>query len=696
MVVALGVPINDLYRYGLLLAAAVAIFAGTVSRQRMAWFAAVSIVALAAVAQILLAAPRIEEGHNIFIVDRSGGALELGLPRDAFLQMRTEFDARYPVERRCAPEAMGCWRGQTFPDRAFAFSADGIYDWPAYSRRVTHIDFADPVWLRLGFINDGYNWGGASDLQRARRERGLGAVLHPWHLTVPFFVMYRFPADFVGSQLCWQGAVLWEGAEQRFARWQHAELACRPIEAADVGRRIFGVSIASPLAITLEPTLEVQLRRLVEPGLALVAVCAVLMLLVRWRERELALPFTLIGCALLVVLLNDASFIGGVRPFEDGEDGLVYETFARRITQFLLAGDLRAALEGSESVYYYGGPGLRYLRALERFVFGDSALGYLSLVLAMPFVVFAAFKRFLSPRAALGLTLIFLVIPIGALFGSTFFQYVKWAVRGYADPAAAIVFLGGLVMLVGRSADGPDARFAPAFGAGLLFALALWLRPNLAPGAAVLLGGAGLAALWQVQISRLTGLCLGFLPVFGMALHNWYFGGAFVLFSSNATLAAAIPMPPHAYAAAFGELLRLDLLGPNLSRGVSQWLGWLAGPSEFVVMAPLHAAAIVVLVWVMVRRSYDPWLRLIAAAALALHPVAWFYLVAGRYYYVAWFLTALPCAVFMRDELWAWLRRALPRVTGHFEHHPARARIERALDRLLTSAASDSRAAPPA
>ena len=46
-------------------------------------------------------------------------------------------------------------------------------------------------------------------------------------------------------------------------------------------------------------------------------------------------------------------------------------------------------------------------------------------------------------------------------------------------------------------------------------------------------GGAGLAALFQSQAARVLGLCLGFLPVLGMALHNYYFGGVFVLFSSK-------------------------------------------------------------------------------------------------------------------------------------------------------------------
>ena len=69
----------------------------------------------------------------------------------------------------CAIGSSGCWRGE-FPARAYAFSADAIFSGADYSRRVTSIDFSDPVWWRLGFINEGYNWYGGSDLQRDKRE----------------------------------------------------------------------------------------------------------------------------------------------------------------------------------------------------------------------------------------------------------------------------------------------------------------------------------------------------------------------------------------------------------------------------------------------------------------------------------------------------------------------------------------------
>ncbi len=684
VIAALGLPINDLFGYALLLLAAVAISASAVTMQPGAWLAAMAVVGVAMLGQVLVPAPRIEEGHNVFLAEEQGRALEAGLPTEVFRFMAAGFDAEYPPERRCARDAPGCWRQSPGPDRAFAFSADGIYDRPAYSRRVIDIDFSDAVWLRLGFVNERqYNWySGRSDVQRGSRERGLDAVLHPWQLTMPFFVMYRFPSAFVGSRLCWQGEVLWEGAGERFVRWRHVEPACRTIELGDVGRRVFGVSIMkdAPLRMKLLPTLTVTLHQLVAPVLSLAAVFAVLGLLVRWDRRRLALPFTFVGIALAIVLLNDASFIGGIRPFEGGDDGLFYEGVGRLIAQHLMQGNFASALEGGEKVFFYGGPGFRYFRALERFIFGDSFLGYLSLLLTLPFVALAVFRRFLSPRAALALTLVFLAIPVGALFGSSFFHYAKWAARGFADPAAAVVFLSGLIVLLGRTADGPDARFAPAFGAGLLFALALFLRPNLAPAAGVLLGGAGVAALWQRQVVRVAGLCIGFLPVLGMALHNWVFGGVFVLFSANATIAEALPMPPSAYVAALGELLRLDFAGEHVTRGLLQIARWLAGPSESFLMIPLNALAVAVLVRVGLQRRFDPWLRLVAFATLAQHSVALFYLSYDRYYYLTWFLTMLVCVVWMRDEGADLLRRRFPEPMKRFEGLPGWAWLARILD----------------
>ncbi len=549
VVAALGLPVNQIESYAVLVAAAVVIFSGAVSARAGAWVAAAAIVAVAVAGQFLLAPPRIEEGHNVFLTGGLNNALQRELPPEVYREMAREFDVLYPPSVRCKPGSSGCWRDMGFPDRAYAFSADGIWHKSEASRSVTALDFSDPVWLRLGFTNEfRYNWyTAAPDVHRADRDRRFWMGLNRWHLAMPWYEMIRLPAAFVGGRLCWRGDVMWEGAGARFTRWPGE--GCRSIEAADAGRRVFGIAIRpDTLAMRVAPPWSVWLRQLAVEALAVAAVIAVLFVVAGMRAKRTILPFILIGLAVLVIVIDDASFLGGMRPFDGGDDGLFYDGVGRVILQKLLAGDVWGFLQGGEAVFYYGGPGLRYFRALEHIVFGESYLGYLSLIFMLPFVALALFRRFLPPLWAIALAILFMV-PIGILFGTTFVNYLKWASKGFADPAACILFLAGILPIIGAPSAGPNAKFLPAFFGALLLALGIFMKPIIAPAAAVLLGGAGLAALYHRQWPRLAGLCVGFLPVFSMALHNWVFGHAFVLFSSNSADADLLVMPPSAYAA---------------------------------------------------------------------------------------------------------------------------------------------------
>ena len=213
---------------------------------------------------VFLPAPRIEEGHNVFLIDGPGSALERGLPREAYRAMAERFDAAYPPERRCAEGDIYCWRTNGIPKQAFAFAADGIFDGHAYSRRVTGIDFHNAVRLRLGVVNDLSLDMAAKDgdVERLQRDRRSLAIFGRWQLRLPYFVMYQFPAAFAGSDLCWRGEVLWERASEQFERLDHKDWACRTLQAADTGKRIFGVAIGpnADLAMTLDATWSVKLR----------------------------------------------------------------------------------------------------------------------------------------------------------------------------------------------------------------------------------------------------------------------------------------------------------------------------------------------------------------------------------------------------------------------------------------------------
>ena len=131
------------------------------------------------------------------------------------------------------------------PDRLYAFSADGVFNNAGASRAVTGIDFSEPVWLRLGFTNDlRYNWDtDAPDAHRGDRDRRFWAGLWRWHTAMPYFVMYKFPADYIGARLCWRGDVLWQRADGHYQALSHQSMDCRDMTAADVGRPIYGVGI---------------------------------------------------------------------------------------------------------------------------------------------------------------------------------------------------------------------------------------------------------------------------------------------------------------------------------------------------------------------------------------------------------------------------------------------------------------------
>jgi hypothetical protein len=218
----------------------------------------------------------------------------------------------------------------------------------------------------------------------------------------------------------------------------------------------------------------------------------------------------------------------------------------------------------------------------------------------------------------------------------------------------------------------------------MLLALGICMKPIIAPAAAVLLGGAGLSALFLKQWQRLAGLCIGFLPVFSMALHNWYFGRVFVLFSSNAGDSDLLVMPPSAWLAALRELVTLDFASGNLSRGFFQIAHWLSGPAESYATIPLNAAGVAIVIYVVIRgRTFDPWLRLIGASALAQHAVALFYNAGiARYHFLTWFLTMLVAMVFLQHIGMDWFKRRYPAMSERTQSHPLSRRLASGLARL--------------
>ena len=169
-----------------------------------------------------------------------------------------------------------------------------------------------------------------------------------------------------------------KGQSGQFERIENADWGCRTLQAGGHGAAIFGLCDrpAGGLAVSLSANWRVKLHGALEMAVTTIAAIGILATSGAVAAAAHGLPPGARRGTLVLVVLIDVTFIGGYRPFDGGDDGLMFSGFARDMLQHLVAGDITGALKGFEPVFYFN-PGMRYFRALEYLIFGDSYLAYL-------------------------------------------------------------------------------------------------------------------------------------------------------------------------------------------------------------------------------------------------------------------------------------------------------------------------------
>ena len=440
-------PINDPFDYFIILISGFIIVFGKIKTRCWRYFVVFVLIIISISAQALFPKAALQEGHNVFIFKQDGEPLERLLPKRVYRFLKGQFLEQYPPSAWCKSISTGCWRAYKVPDELFAFSADSIFQSAKYSRIVDTIDFSNVSAFRGGFVNDSrYPWyDNASDIQRG---------------TMPFFVMYELSPQSVGSSLCWQGDVLWETTPAAFRHLQHDWEKCRDITESDVGKRIFGISVKkrTPLAIRLILSEPLMLSMIIKKWFRVLMAAAILALTVKFSLRRILVPgvISLLGLGTIAQETR-GRLIAEYTPLLGGGDGLGYETLGRQGLISALKGDLLEVLRGGENIFHQM-PGLRYFRAFEKFVFGDTNLGYLTVLMVLPIFIYYVFRKFISFRWALLFTLLFMgpwilkkTLDSGQVFGDFYFRYqtfIAWAEAGLAEPFAWIAFLGSIYFIL--------------------------------------------------------------------------------------------------------------------------------------------------------------------------------------------------------------------------------------------------------
>jgi hypothetical protein len=632
----LGLPLNTPLDGAALAALVLALAAGTVRVTPRRWALALVAVAVLGGLRAALPLPAIQEGENVFVYTGPGGAFERALPPAVFDALRDSFVARYPhgVAARAA-------------DTAYAFSADGVLQAPHYSRVLHGLDFASAMELRLGALN---SWNYNVYLP----EHGLVRT------ALPYFVRLELPAALTGGRLCWRGELFWPTPAGGFERLSQDRTACRLLEGPLPGP-LFGIDIDPhrPLAMTLMPPAPVVALTWLAALLGLGAAALVGGLLIRVNRHALPLPALAMAATLAAAVAisgeTRAGFLWEIRTgfilFEGGNDGLTYASFAHDMLQAASRGDWGEALRGKEDAFYFM-PGKRYVDAVQLLLFGESAYGVLLFAGLFPLILLSVMRVLLPERWAVGLFLVFLTVPLFETYGFWNFYYLRLLLRGFGEPIGYGLFLAALALILPRLSPAPTPvaprDTTPWLLAGLALAGAVAIRPNLAPGTALLLTVAAACLACRHRPGAVATLAAGFAPVLLVPWHNWVYGGVLVPFTTAADIGANLVATPGDYRHALVPLITFDWHNPVLIRVGHKVASWVA---PYEVWRQMAVAATL---WVAFRPSTPLPLRTLAGVTLAQHAVLLFYNSGGRYGHLVWSLSFLILVVLVRELLNVW------------------------------------------
>lgn len=608
-------------------------------KRRILWGLGVIIPIL--VIKSVLPGADIEEGHNIFLYLKEGEALQRALPTSVYNDWRSEFDKAYPPLK--PPYEMFSWRfvasHGALPDQAYAWSSDALWRPSKYSRKVDTISFNNLAEFRGGFANElKYNW-----------FRGT-----PDRRKMPFFVMYEFSGRSVGCKLYWKDAVFWERQNGDYEKIIHTDLTSRIILQSDVGKKVYFLFIPEKtptFLIHLELNGTLAMSRIARHLLIVLAILCLFyfMISLRWKPFLKAIAIIAIATVFiyLSIALSGGKPLGALyTPHGGGDDGLFHESLGRQMAKNLFDGRIHKALEGNEPVYWFT-PGMRYFRALEKIIFGDTNLGLTAFLACLPWLLFLFSQRLCGKKWALLGTFVFLFSPVSFSYA----QYVFCGLLGYAESVnAGLFFIGFFLFLKSQPRWGGQVSSWSAFVGGACLAGAFFVRPNYVI-AAVVIGAIFLYVSlrdrhFRILFPALSGLALAFW----MPFHNIYFGHQFYLISkSGATVST--PLKPFTYLQALSEVIMGHSEGPHLLQAVHQIEGWLWTPPvpqfPFQVGITMLLTIRLLTLFVTFYALFISWkkapnLALVAWIALVAHlPMLFVFATQLRYDLLGWDLSAV-------------------------------------------------------
>lgn len=579
------------------------------------------------------------ETHNVFLLDNQNpnniNFYQQNLPPEVFNYFIKQFNNNYLELANCNLNQANCWK-QCVPinkDNFKAFAADSFWlsNKSTASRIVNNINIQNRVDAKIGTFNDiKYNFFDPP-INNIYREK------------MPFFIIYKIPKELLGMKLYWQGDILWPKQTLNLETYElinHTDLSPKTISHTDLEKNIYisGIkNIESPIKIYLEKNLFYKLLDFFEKFITIIGVIVILSIFSYPNKTKLSLIFGAVLFQLLNIVFFAKPLLQGMPILVGGGDGLVFYGYARLMLQHLISGNYLEVLRGVEDSFYYM-PGLRYVRLIELILFGDTFYGYLLFLLFVPIIIFY-FLRSVFPLKHSMILIGLFFIPWLKYFGFADVAYIKFTLTGYSETLAYGLFLlssGIIIKLINNN----TFFIRNFFIANFLLAIAVFLRPNLIIGTAILI----LFGMWQLRhmlsLKQILIILSGCSPALFMLWHNVYYANEFALFTGKKSFYINLITPPITYWHAICEIFngKLGAASNHIQVQLHLW-----NRAVYFFRIP----AILATIYCLIAKKISPQIRLIALLGIAMQLQLLFFNPKIRYAGLAWFFCFLTMVYFI-------------------------------------------------
>lgn len=288
-------------------------------------------------------------------------------------------------------------------------------------------------------------------------------------------------------------------------------------------------------SLYLKQNINLILIKLIISILMLISFLFIMRVIFEFKIRdkiELLYPTSLILILFIISFSNNINFLNTYLYQYAGGDGFLYLYWGNLIAQAFTEFNFYYFFRGGADIFYWM-PGMRFFIGIEKIIFGNSYFLHLIILSMLPFILRKLLTVYFSNKIVTFLILSFLFVPIMHHMGFSYFQFFRYFTKVFSEPVAYTIFFLGLVRLV-YFYEKRDLYYNTLPLTCLIIIVSCIMRPNLTFSSFFILIFPFFYLLKNKEFKIFILFSISGLLIFLPLIHNFFYGGRLVLFTTAA------------------------------------------------------------------------------------------------------------------------------------------------------------------